>query len=255
MVRVSRDLFDDGAFKDEPFTEREAFLWLIMEASFKDRERRVGNHVVVAKRGQVAASSRFMAKAWGWAEPRVRRYLERVKNRRMIECVADAGITIITLCNYDKYQSAPRVDDAKSTQQPTRDRRTTDANENKDEIRVEKREANASLVRSRFSEFWDAYPHRGGKRNRAGAVKSYEKAVKRGISEQAIIDGARLAHNDRRVREGYARDPTTWLNQEGWADEIDPNIHPFPSRKQTYGERTDEAFAAAAALVAQRPFG
>jgi uncharacterized protein YdaU (DUF1376 family) len=119
---------------------------------------------------------------------------------------------------------------------------------------TERGEAKASLVRSRFSEFWDAYPHRDGKRNKAGAEKAFAKAAKRGVSQQMIIDGARAAHGDRRVRDGYARDPTTWLNQEGWADEIDPNIHPFPSKGRTYGERSDDAFEAAAALVAQRPF-
>jgi uncharacterized protein YdaU (DUF1376 family) len=117
----------------------------------------------------------------------------------------------------------------------------------------EDREAKASLVRSRFSEFWDCYPHRDGKRNRAGAEKAFAKASRR-VSEQTIIDGARAAHGDRRVRDGFARDPTTWLNQEGWADEVDPNVHPFPIRRSSHGERTDEAFAAAASLLAQRPF-
>jgi hypothetical protein len=55
-------------------------------------------------------------------------------------------------------------------------------------------------------------------------------------------------------------DPTAAIEQSienGWKGIFPPKaeVHPFPSRKQTYGERTDEAFAAAAALVAQRPFG
>lgn len=118
----------------------------------------------------------------------------------------------------------------------------------------EEREAKASLVRSRFSEFWDAYPHRDGKRNRSGAMRSYERAVKRGASEQDIIDGALRAHGDRRVREGFARDPTTWLNQEGWADEIDPNVHPFPNRGQSRGERYRALSAELDARIAAKPF-
>jgi len=74
----------------------------------------------------------------------------------------------------------------------------------------------------RFDEFWTVYPHRGGvKRNKKGARQKYEAAVKRGIPEQTIINGAQRAQNDRRVIDGFARDPTTWLNQEGWDDEID----------------------------------
>lgn len=82
----------------------------------------------------------------------------------------------------------------------------------------------ADLVRdsiSRFKEFWDAYPHRGGaKRNRKGAEAKYRAAVKRGASEQEIIDGAIRSQRDPAVRAGYARDPSTWLNQSGWEDEI-----------------------------------
>ena len=50
----------------------------------------------------------------------------------------------------------------------------------------------------------------------------YNIAVKRGCSEQDLIDGAVRYSGDRRVNDGYARDPVTWLNQEGWNDEIEP---------------------------------
>lgn len=77
---------------------------------------------------------------------------------------------------------------------------------------------------SRFDEFWAVYPHRGGvKRNRKGAAQKFALAVKRGVPEQTLIDGAKRYATDRRVVDGYARDPTTWLNQEGWTDEVEPS--------------------------------
>lgn len=77
---------------------------------------------------------------------------------------------------------------------------------------------------SRFEEFWSVYPHRHGvKRNRNGAEQKFRLAVKRGVPEQTIIDGARRYAKDKRVLDGYARDPTTWLNQEGWTDDIEPS--------------------------------
>lgn len=93
----------------------------------------------------------------------------------------------------------------------------------KPEARSQKEDKDKSLscaIASRFSEFWDAYPHRGGvKRNRKGSEQKYANAVKRGISEQTMIDAARAHQSDKTVRDGFARDPVTWLNQEGWADE------------------------------------
>jgi len=90
---------------------------------------------------------------------------------------------------------------------------------------TDKREAKASLAQqqnqSRFDEFWDAYPHRGGaKKGRKPSEAKYAAIVKAGTSEQDIIDGAKRAALDRQVIDGYARNPETWLNQAGWQDEI-----------------------------------
>lgn len=134
-VNVARALWDDPTFKDSEMSQREAWIWMIAEASWKDRTKRIGSAEINLKRGQLAASARFLAKAWQWSEPRVRRYFEMLENRRMISRVTDAGVSVITICKYDEYQSAPRVTDAPSTQKPTHHRRTIDANEKKGEIR------------------------------------------------------------------------------------------------------------------------
>ena len=54
----------------------------------------------------------------------------------MITRVTYAGVTVITTGKDDKYQNPARVADAPPTQQPTQDRRTTDANDKKGERRV-----------------------------------------------------------------------------------------------------------------------
>ena len=91
-------------FARERFTEREAWQWLISEASFKARVKRVGSAVINLARGQLAASLRFMAEAWQWEHTRVRRFLGRLKTATMIEHETQQGVTVITICNYDKYQ-------------------------------------------------------------------------------------------------------------------------------------------------------
>jgi len=106
-VNIARDIFDDVAFKDQPLTEREAFIWMIMEASWKDRERRVGEQVVPLRRGQLVASIRFLADAWKWPKSTVSRYLDRLKNRDMIGTASGTGLTVITINKYNDYQSPP----------------------------------------------------------------------------------------------------------------------------------------------------
>jgi hypothetical protein len=71
-----------------------------------------------------------------------------------------------------------------------------------------------------FPDFWDAYPHRNGaKKNRKGAEASFSKALKLATPEQ-IAMGVEAMRNSPDVLRGYARDPATWLNQQGWQDEI-----------------------------------
>ena len=106
-VNIARSLFLDEAFKDQPFTEREAFMWLVMEASWKDRTKRVGVVVIDLRRGQLAASMRFMADAWGWEKSTVDRFLKRLEKRDMIGTESGTGISVITIRKYNDYQGAP----------------------------------------------------------------------------------------------------------------------------------------------------
>jgi hypothetical protein len=104
VFALDRGWFDHPQFADEPFTEREAWAWLIAEAAWRTRKRRVGSIVVELKRGQLAASIRFLAERWKWSKSRVERFLKRLKTGTMIGTDTGTGVLVITLCNYDKYQ-------------------------------------------------------------------------------------------------------------------------------------------------------
>lgn len=224
-VNIARSIFDHAIFADEPKTEREAWVWLIMKASWKSREVRIGYTVIQTQRGQIAASVRFLAAAWKWTPARVQRYLKRLEKAEMITTQADTGVTLITVCNYDEYQSGGQSPDTAAIQPRYR----ADTKEKKEERREEEGTnvpSRATVQKpTRFDEFWGCYPHRDGiKRKRKEATAAYSKAIKAGASEQQIIDGARAACSDPSVKRGYARDPASWLNQEGWTDETQPTL-------------------------------
>lgn len=125
VFAVARNIFEHELFDDEPFTQREAWLWLIREAAWKERRVRVGKKLCAVKRGQLATSMRFMADKWQWSEAKVRRFLKKLKSDAMVEVVSDALATQITICNYDEYQrvslpgdaASDAVTDAAATQQ------------------------------------------------------------------------------------------------------------------------------------------
>ncbi|MCK1445408.1 hypothetical protein IVB43_23775 [Bradyrhizobium sp. 48] len=161
VFAFDRGIWDHPSFANEPLTEREAWAWLIGEASFKARTKRIGSVVLELKRGQVAASLRFMADKWQWSEPRVRRFLKRLKTDAMIDASTDAGITVITICNYDKYQkvSLPRdaAIDAPSDAAATQQRRkveSTESTEGSSELRSAPPPAIAPVYTDSRHELW-----------------------------------------------------------------------------------------------------
>lgn len=123
----------------------------------------------------------------------------------------------------DRSQSdtGTQVDQSQSGTSPAaRNNQSRSGTQTSLEHPIEKEDAREA---DRFQEFWDTYPHRGGtKRKRKDAEVKWSRLRKSGIPQQEIIDGARRAHTDPEIQRGYARDPTTWMNQRGWEDEIEP---------------------------------
>jgi hypothetical protein len=114
-VAISRKLFDrdDPFFGGEPFSRREAWGWLIIEASYKARKVKVkigrAEVLVHLERGQLSHSRSFMREAWGWtSEKVVRTFLDNLEAQGRI--TRDAGQQtgrhqiIITLCKYNEIQ-------------------------------------------------------------------------------------------------------------------------------------------------------
>lgn len=104
VFAMDRGWFCHPVFADEPYTEREAWAWLISEAAWKARTRRIGDFIINLERGQVAASLRFMADAWKWHYSKVKRFLDKLKTETMIETDVKHGVSVITIRNYNKFQ-------------------------------------------------------------------------------------------------------------------------------------------------------
>jgi hypothetical protein len=134
---IDRSLFDHPIFQGTPYCKHFAWVWLVAMAAYVAHRRWISGVEINLARAQVAASSRFMAKKWGWSEARVRRFLARLKSDAMIDVTIDAGVTVITIRNYDRYQRpVARTDapaDAPADAAPTQQRRKEERKEEKKE--------------------------------------------------------------------------------------------------------------------------
>ena len=95
--------------EDEPFCKRAAWAWLIEHAEYADRQIRVGRQLVTLRRGQLSYSLRYLADAWGWNQEKVRRFLaDLVACDSVVTANVTGSVTaqtLITICNYNRYQS------------------------------------------------------------------------------------------------------------------------------------------------------
>ena len=113
--QMARGWMDSDVFDDAPFTEREAWIWLIEQAAWRPTRARIKGQTINLERGDLCFAQRFMAEKWQWSKSRVDRFLKRLAAENMISSRSKIGATaghsagqgqsIITICNYEKYQS------------------------------------------------------------------------------------------------------------------------------------------------------
>lgn len=112
FIAMNRDALDHHLLQDgERFR---AWFWLVANACWKPSKVRIKGQTVELERGELSFSIRFLAEAWGWSKSRADRFLADLREEGMIETrtkigtsaghKAGQGQSIITVCNYAKYQ-------------------------------------------------------------------------------------------------------------------------------------------------------
>lgn len=111
-----------------------AWLWLFSKACWKPTPFDISGRTIVLERGQLVVSRAQLAKAWGMSESAVERFLTRLQTEQMIGRETGQGRSIITICNYEKYQNLadePGQATGQATGQPADSHRTAKEQGNK----------------------------------------------------------------------------------------------------------------------------
>ncbi|MFN3474066.1 MAG: hypothetical protein ACK4ZW_08480 [Blastomonas sp.] len=117
FAAISRGMLDHPLF-DGDSARAGAWLWMVLRACWKPTPYDVGGKIITLERGQLCASRAQMAKAWGWSPSAVERFLARLQTEQMIGRATGQGKSIITICNYAKYQDISDRPE-QPTEQPT----------------------------------------------------------------------------------------------------------------------------------------
>jgi DNA replication protein DnaD len=126
-IRAYRSRFENPLFEGEKYCKGYAWDWLVSNAAWKEKRVDVKGKIITLQRGQLSYSERFLAKAWGWSHGSVQRFLLRLQNEKMIRIETESGQSIISVCNYNKYQD---IEDESETA-PRQHRDSSESNNKK----------------------------------------------------------------------------------------------------------------------------
>lgn len=122
---------------------------LIMSAAWKGYRKSVGQKDVVIKRGQQLVSVRYLQKRWRYrvncrgrlitpSHQRISGFLRELERHGMVMLDKQSVGTIVTICNYDKYQSKPGGEERPADERGSREVREETAPRREESQEVEK---------------------------------------------------------------------------------------------------------------------
>lgn len=130
-----------------------------------------------------------------------------------------------------------------SVKQPLHENTTTDTSTGKDarapgaskSTKRSERKANGSREEPQepdaFAAFWENYPL---KTSKPAAVKAWNDAIERNADARKIVVGALEYRNSPRRSKKWTKYPATWLNNDCWGDEYEPDDEPEHSGHHGY---------------------
>lgn len=167
--KINRKLLNSDLWLLEPFTKGQAWLDLIGLASFKKTKIRVKNgETIDIQRGECAWSVIKLAQRWMWSRGKVNRFIELLKNEKMIQQKICSNLTIIKVLNYNFYQN----DTTNSTTNSTTDG-THYKKEKKEKKELISLSNNTKRIGKREREFLKSYCER----NRVHNANAYIRKV------------------------------------------------------------------------------
>lgn len=100
-----RRAFDNPLFNDEEANRYSAWHWMIAQAAWKDTKHCVRGVVTEVPRGSFFTTVRDLMKVWKWGNSKTSGFLKTLEKQDMIRIEIKTGKTLITICNYDKFQA------------------------------------------------------------------------------------------------------------------------------------------------------
>jgi len=225
-VKLYRSINDNPLWLLERFTKAQAWVDLFMNANWKPGVIDVRGNLVHIGRGQIGWSELTMAKRWKWSNGKVRRFLSYLEKTGNIVQQKTHITTIITICNYERYQSGDTIggttDGITDGQQTDNRRYTIEEGKEREEGKEGKNDEGESVCVEEnpsitAEDIYAAYPKKVDKGHAIPAIKKAMKKVQPAELLRCVqaYSGSVKGKTERK----FIPNPSTWFNGERWADD------------------------------------
>lgn len=120
-IKIYRILRENEIWEDkEPYDKRSAWIDLLLRATHQNYEFLFRNTIIKLIPGQIFTSELKLATEWKWSRTKVRAYLETLKKIGQIRTPEKTSrYTIVTVTNWELYQSRELEKDIKKNNEKT----------------------------------------------------------------------------------------------------------------------------------------
>ena len=144
-IKLDRELTNNFLWSEKPFSKAQAWVDLLLMANHAPAKLMIKSRLVSLERGDQARSEVTLSATWGWSRDKVRRFLKLLEREGMIRQQKNNLTSVVTICNYNKFQGSPTADDTAdktagdtptiqqtNTEQDTNKKNNNNKNEKKD---------------------------------------------------------------------------------------------------------------------------
>lgn len=222
-ISIDRSIQNHWLFKEKrTFSKFEAWIYLLMEANHSKAKVPIGNQIVTVERGQRLTSILTLSDLFNWSRFKVKTFLDLLESDGMLEVKTTSKYTLITIVNYDFYQSEqgrnqhqndikPTSKQHQSNINPTSKQHQTKTNNNDNKDNNEKNVNNEKKKAAAFDFFQD---------NGFGFITPYNLDDLNyyldsfeNDSDEIVTASLKIAKDRNKVTWGYAKSIlNTWLN-------------------------------------------
>ncbi|EOB7022581.1 TPA: DnaD domain-containing protein [Staphylococcus aureus] len=222
-ISIDRSIQNHWLFKEKrTFSKFEAWIYLLMEVNHSKAKVPIGNQIVTVERGQRLTSILTLSDLFNWSRFKVKTFLDLLESDGMLEVKTTSKYTLITIVNYDFYQSEqgrnqhqndikPTSKQHQSNINPTSKQHQTNTNNNDNKDNNEKNVNNEKKKTTAFDFFQD---------NGFGFITSYNLDDLNyyldsfeNDSDEIVTASLKIAKDRNKVTWGYAKSIlNTWLN-------------------------------------------